>query len=734
LNLHRILVEFAAAIWLVLISINREYRPRNSAITLSVLIFTFVVGLADLLGVNPYKSFWSNYERMEGYITILHLAIYFMILKSVFRTKKDWKIFFNISVAVSVLVSLYAFAAPSLSTKTSQIAWEYGSRVSGTLGNPPFLASYLLLSVFVVFILIVNTQRLYLKFVYMLVIILNSVAIYFSASRGAILAAAIGVIMFGLLYFLGRSDVSGKRLVKRSVLSIICVLIILSTVFLTFKNADFVKHDRTLSRFATMLSDASVHTRFSAWKLAWEGFKEKPLLGWGQENFIGVYTVNPIPFVNEQIWVDRAHNIVIDWLINAGILGLFSYLTIFGSVFYVVRKAVQEKAVSENEAFILATAIAVYFIHNLFTFDTINTYILFFTLLGYIESSGCKGNVKGLNVEHIANSKNIKIKSAGAVLIALLGFCGLSYYVNYKPIRVSQQSVRIVTVSNDSYQAVLKDFENVLSLETFGEDLVRQRMRLVSNFIIRRKLFMQKGALRFIEKTASEVEKEIAANPYNLDLLKGIIIFYMQVSEYEPSFIARTEALIRRCMYLNPQFQWLYMALADVYVLKRDYEGAFSNVKKITDWDPQNDKKQLKLALAAIFISKEDVVSRALESVEKIRMASNKNIASGRETVFSAAELYQLAQVYLEMKNLHKALHYYKEIIAILSYEDELHKLRDYRFHSPGGKAIIHIEIAKIYLALGDKEKAEQEVEKAAELDPESFAEYAEKGIYSLNK
>ena len=35
----RILVEFAAALWLGLIASNKEYRLRNSAITISILIF-----------------------------------------------------------------------------------------------------------------------------------------------------------------------------------------------------------------------------------------------------------------------------------------------------------------------------------------------------------------------------------------------------------------------------------------------------------------------------------------------------------------------------------------------------------------------------------------------------------------------------------------------------------------------------------------------------------------------
>ncbi|HBH61322.1 MAG TPA: hypothetical protein DDX85_06200, partial [Nitrospiraceae bacterium] len=305
----RVLVEFAAALWLGLISTNKKYRLRSSPITLSILFFTFIVGLADLFGVNPYKSFWSNYERMEGYITILHLALYFMIVASVCRAKRDWQIIFNICVVVSVLVSAYALITPQLTVQTSRLAWEYGTRISGTIGNPPFLASYLLLSVFLCFILIINTHNLYIKFLYLLPIMIHAITIYVSASRGAILAAVLGVIILGLFYLLRKSGGSKEKLIKKAVLSGIVILFILSAV-LALRDTHLIRHDITLSRFANIFSDASVQTRFRAWKFAWAGFKERPVLGWGQENFIGVYTARPIPLTEGQIWVDRAHNIV----------------------------------------------------------------------------------------------------------------------------------------------------------------------------------------------------------------------------------------------------------------------------------------------------------------------------------------------------------------------------------------------------------------------------------------
>lgn len=724
----RILIEFAAALWLGLIAINREYRPRNSALTLSILIFTFIVGLANLTGVSPYNSFWSGYERMEGYITILHLVLYFVIVKSVLRSRRDWTIFFNLFIAVSGLVSVYALIMPLEAPNSSQFAMIYGTRIYGTIGNPPFLASYLLVSCFFGVLLVLNTERLYLKLGYLLLIVINAIAIYFSASRGAILAGFIGITIFGLYYILKKTTVSREKLIKRVALSVLCVFIVLSGIVLTLRNAEFVKHDQTLSRFANMFSDESVLSRFGAWKFAWNGFKERPILGWGQENFIGVYTVNPIPFVEEFVWLDHAHNIIIDWLINAGVLGLFSYLSILGIAFYMLWTAYREKTVSQKEAVTIATALIVYFIQNLFTFDTVSTYLLFFTLLAYIDNSALK---KAPALKETVEAGKINTKASFVILPALLIFSFTFYYLNYKPAKESLLTIEARTSAedDDTFIEFIDDVDSILSLKTFGDDYVREGLRSISDGIIANKFYTQPGALQFIQKTLKEVEKEIEANWFNLKRLTAIIFFYTKIAEYEPSYIAKTEELVKNCIRLNPEYQWLYMALADVYVLKKDYEQAFINVKKIVDWDPQNNKKQFKLALAAIYTYRDNVVKGALEDVKKIREADNAEIAAGRETVFSAAELYQLARLYRETNKFHEALKYYKELIDIGAYQYK----RDFHFHNPTALATLHLETAKIYLEIGDRESAIKEAQKAVKLDPENFAEKAKDIINQAN-
>src|SRR5262245_12916914 len=66
----RIIVEIIAGAWLALMFISAEYRPRKSWILAATTIFVFLIALSDAFGAYPFKSFWSNYERMDGWITL----------------------------------------------------------------------------------------------------------------------------------------------------------------------------------------------------------------------------------------------------------------------------------------------------------------------------------------------------------------------------------------------------------------------------------------------------------------------------------------------------------------------------------------------------------------------------------------------------------------------------------------------------------------------------------------
>ena len=64
--------------------------------------------------------------------------------------------------------------------------------------------------------------------------------------------------------------------------------------------------------------------------MAIKGFKEKPILGWGQEGFNYVFNkyYDPALYPYEP-WYDRAHNAFLDWLMAGGLPAFLLYLALF---------------------------------------------------------------------------------------------------------------------------------------------------------------------------------------------------------------------------------------------------------------------------------------------------------------------------------------------------------------------------------------------------------------------
>jgi putative inorganic carbon (HCO3(-)) transporter len=706
----RILVEFSLAMYVPLVIGVRRHHPATTPILLSILFFTLIVGIANLQGVNPYKSFWSNYERMEGYITILHLTVLFILLQSLFKTKRDWMILLNLFVLCGVLVCIYAIINP-IPMKISGFTEPYKGRLYGSLGNPPFLASYLILIVFLVFIIICNIKKPLLKPIYILIIVLNLIVIYLTVSRGVSVAIFGGIIFFLIAWsYLSKGDLKKK-------IAIIFLFVVIFSVLLTFILGDigFISNSKIYQRFASIPSDPSVKSRLETWKIAWNGFKKRPILGWGQENFIGVYIVNKLPLTSKAyMFTDRAHNIIIDWIISTGVLGLFSLFILFFISISTLKRKFRVGKFKKSEYLTILIAFIVYLIQDLFTFDTISTYLIIFTLFAYIDTIDNNAETQVITED--------KRKIGCLLFISIVSLCSfllLFYILNLKPIKqglLYRHIMRSYPERYQNYSQLLHDFNMALLYKSLADSDIRRQMIYVSTYILKKRLFDIEGAKDFINKTVKEAEKEIMLDAKNLKKARLIIKFYYDIAKIFPSFIPRFEALLKEYIRISPEYEWLYYELADAYSLGGDYNTAFDIIKDMATREPFSDIKQFKLILAAILASRGNMVKNSLDTIREIRRLKNENGVLDKETLLTEAEIYLIAQTYIKKGEFLKALQYYKKLVDI-SPED----------------ASYHFDMAMVYLALGDKEKAIREAKKASELDPVNYMDKA-KRLINLTK
>jgi GxxExxY protein len=347
------------------ISINQYLK---NPLVVAVLAFVFVFVLAGFLGVNPAWSFWSNFERGEGGLQMLYLGVFFLLLILLFKEKSDWQKLFLISIiAAALMISYGVFAGlkyidaeivtthlpmggteqrltgeggPLYQTFKSFIGPDFrdeGYRFAGSIGNPAYVAVYLVFIIFYALYLLIEKYRYRLKSAgaigLMAVIIFFSIFFFLAATRGAF----IGLIAAGLagLVYLG---FSAKKWRKWFLLAgVIALLAVGSLVY--FRNTAFVKSLPGGRIFDISFQAENFQNRLVIWKIAFDGFKERPLLGWGPENFPVVfdkhYNVKHFKPDAEGFgaWYDRAHNVFLDYLTQAGIFGLLSFLAIFG-IFY----------------------------------------------------------------------------------------------------------------------------------------------------------------------------------------------------------------------------------------------------------------------------------------------------------------------------------------------------------------------------------------------------------------
>ncbi|NDB61998.1 hypothetical protein EB001_26695, partial [bacterium] len=196
----RIIVEIVFALWLILIfrergtsvvGTDRSVLPRFNAISLSISVFTFIALIADLAGLNPLRSIWSNFERMEGWLMIIHLWGYFMVLSSVLRTKESWHKFFNVVIVSGLITALYGL--------TQFFGWaetHQGSRVDASLGNSAYMAVYMLFNAFISAYLAASYfAKKHLFWSYTTASIFFSFIMFQTATRGTIIGWTIAIIV-----------------------------------------------------------------------------------------------------------------------------------------------------------------------------------------------------------------------------------------------------------------------------------------------------------------------------------------------------------------------------------------------------------------------------------------------------------------------------------------------------------------------------------------------------------
>ncbi len=452
----RVMVEICLGLWLALALIDRKYYPKKPAIAFAFAVFVLLISLADALGVDPIKSIRGNYERFEGLVLIVHWFAYFWVLISACSVRQ-WQYLITWSSVVATF--LVGFSA----LKTA------GGNISGSLGNSSYLGVYAMLHLFIAIYFVAHfwlkkkkNELDYLAWGWWILMIPWFLyLIYRSSTLGSMLGVVGGLaITILLIAILERKH----KILRITALCLVIFGLVAGIVAMIYVNRNYdtlKQRGGIVTEISTPIFVASELFRGStkaaydflyghgrARTIIWttiapQGVIERPWLGWGQENFSQVFAkyYNPAIYDQEQ-WFDRTHNVFFDWLIAGGIFGLLSYLGIFAVAIYLLWR--EKHRFERWEAAIFTGLIVAYFIHNIFVFDNLSSYMLIALVLAGIQ-------IKVLNANELAPQNKAEQANSQLALplsiIVLIIFSVLVVKFNWQIYQGNNNILRAITIT-----------------------------------------------------------------------------------------------------------------------------------------------------------------------------------------------------------------------------------------------------------------------------------------------
>ena len=441
-----------------------------------------------------------------------------------------------------------------------------------------------------------------MKYFYGAVSLLTLFSIYFTATRGAILSLVGAGFVAAVLYLIhyGRSK-SQSLVLRRFVLGGLLFLIVMPFGFYLLRNTDFVVNSPVLNRFRYF---SFAEARFYIWSMGYEGFKENPVLGWGPENYNLVFAKYFRPeLYSEEPWFDRSHNIVLDWLINAGVLGLFSYLGLFAAALYLLWKSYVYKKTSFLEATFITLLMAVYFFQNLFVFDNIATYLSFFALLAYINKLAA-GDEEAV----VLSGKQERDYLAALVFgVALLPMSFAFYYFNLKPFLSNSALIKAFNSAASGNVKIAFDFFNkAFSYDTIGHQERSEQFMRFSEAVA------TSGAeddfkMEVVRKAYQESLAVANENPLDPKAYLILSVVLNRVDELDDMI-----KVLSRALELAPRKQQIYFELANAYVRAKDYPKAVEILEKAFNLEPRFAGARLNLAAVSILAGDQERADQLL--------------------------------------------------------------------------------------------------------------------------
>jgi putative inorganic carbon (HCO3(-)) transporter len=370
------LVWAMAGIWLV--DSLRGYRSIHSQLEGNPLLWpalgvAVTQMVATILAVDWRLALWGSYERSQGAITLLSYLLLFLVVTARLRT---------LPRARRLLAAMVLTSLPLIGLGLGQVlGWDPFGLISdarspayATLGRSNFLGAYLAMLLPLTLALTLNAYDRWKRLTGLGLTAIQAVVIALTLARGAWLSAGTALAVFFLLW-LWPLLARGWRIAMSAGLAAGLGSVLAGALLLGGEGG-------------------STAARLTIWRASLDLIAQRPLFGFGPDNlgpiFARVYPPQLVYYQGRGVAVDRAHNLLLDWTLTAGMMGTLAGLLLLAVFFLVGWRTAQQAAGSETRRLLVACLAAVTgnVVGNLVSFDLTATSAATWLLMAVVASAG----------------------------------------------------------------------------------------------------------------------------------------------------------------------------------------------------------------------------------------------------------------------------------------------------------------------------------------------------------
>ncbi len=303
-------------------------------------LFVIAYIISVLFSAVPYNSLWGGYDRMQGLYTSASYWVIFLMVALNLRTRAQIDRIVSTVIFTSLVIVAYAFIQRLGQDPVPWQAMDPSIRASATMGNPIFLAAYMIIGIPLAMARLIQTiiEKKISLIIYAIAIPLQIITVFLTLAAGPTLAMVIGLAMFFVVLVF----------IKRNIIILVAsaVVLLCSAFYAVVTYApSLISIDKSSKVSVTMDNKAHASTRIRAilWTGVWNLITDKNepyrfYIGYGPESLSTVYyknyTMELAKLEGANVHADRAHNVFLDIWVWHGLFGLISFLGILGSAFY----------------------------------------------------------------------------------------------------------------------------------------------------------------------------------------------------------------------------------------------------------------------------------------------------------------------------------------------------------------------------------------------------------------